>query len=176
MDVRSGAIRVPPMEAGQMVPIEASFEEFFRDHRRQLFGALCVVTGDRGEAEEITQDAFLRVWERWGRVSAMDDPEGFLFRIAMNLFRNRLRRAKVAAGRALALRPRTDELAAVDDRDEMLRLLRPLAPRQRAALVLTGYLGYPSEEAARLLGIRGATVRALETQGRRAIRRTEVPS
>ena len=49
-----------------------TFEEFFEGHRRQLFGALCLITGNRFEAEEITQEAFVRVWERWDRVAAMD--------------------------------------------------------------------------------------------------------
>ena len=39
-----------------------------------LFGALCLITRDRHEAEEIAQDTFVRVWERWGRVSAMAAP------------------------------------------------------------------------------------------------------
>jgi DNA-directed RNA polymerase specialized sigma24 family protein len=42
------------------------FEEFFGAEHARLFGALCFVTGDRHEAEEIMQDAFLRMWERAG--------------------------------------------------------------------------------------------------------------
>ena len=41
-----------------------SFEELFDSEHARLFGALCLVTGDRHEAEEIMQDAFLRLWER----------------------------------------------------------------------------------------------------------------
>jgi DNA-directed RNA polymerase specialized sigma24 family protein len=70
----------------------------------------------------------------------------------------------------MALAPSRDDLAAVEDRDEMVRLMRRLTPHQRAALVLTGYLGYTSEEAARILGIRGSTVRALATKGRATAR------
>ena len=42
-----------------------TFDEFFEDHRNRLFGVMCLVTGNRSEAEEITQEAFLKVWERW---------------------------------------------------------------------------------------------------------------
>jgi RNA polymerase sigma-70 factor (ECF subfamily) len=63
---------------GTEVAEERSFEEFFSSEHARLFGALCLVTGDRHEAEEIMQDAFLRLWERWGRVSGLDDPSGYL--------------------------------------------------------------------------------------------------
>jgi RNA polymerase sigma factor (sigma-70 family) len=148
----------------------ASFEAFFEHHHRALFGALCLVTGNRAEAEEIMQEAFLKVWERWSRVVNLEDPSAYLFRTAMNLFRNRVRRASVAARRVLAPAWSTDDLAVVEDRAEVVSWLRPLPPRQRAALVLTIYLDLSSEEAARLLGIRPATVRALVSQGKSKIR------
>jgi RNA polymerase sigma-70 factor (ECF subfamily) len=148
------------------------FESFFEEHRSKVFGAMCLVTGNRQEAEEITQDAFLRLWERWDRVSALEDPTGFLFRTAMNVFRNRTRRATLAARRTMHLASRADDLAVVEDRDEMARAMRGLTPHQRAALVLTGYLGYSSKDAAKLLGVRASTVRALATKGRATARAT----
>ena len=157
---------------GQGRPLQKaqSFEDFFEEHRRRLFGAMCLVTGNRAEAEEITQDAFLRMWERWDRVSTLDDPVAYLFRVATNVFRNRLRRTGLAARRALSIAPSGDDLAAVENRDEVVRALSPLPPRQRAAVVLTTYLDYSSEEAARILGIRASTVRALASQGRAGVR------
>jgi RNA polymerase sigma-70 factor (ECF subfamily) len=53
----------------------------------------------------------------------------------------------------------------------MGRALGQLTPRQRAALVLTEMIGYSSEEAASILGVRPGTVRALAFQGRAALRR-----
>ena len=50
-----------------------------------MFRRLCPVTGNRHEAEEVMQDAFLNVFERWDRVRQMDDPTGYL-RIAFNVF------------------------------------------------------------------------------------------
>jgi RNA polymerase sigma-70 factor (ECF subfamily) len=166
--------RASPAEASREGPVEEpqGFEAFFEEHRSKLFGAMCLVTGNRQEAEEITQDAFLKLWERWGRVSRLDDPTGFLFRTAMNVFRNRARRATLAARKALGLADGGDDLAAVDDRDEVVRAMRHLTPSQRAALVLTGYLGYSSEEAAKTLGVRASTVRALATKGRATARAT----
>jgi RNA polymerase sigma-70 factor, ECF subfamily len=148
------------------------FEAFFEDHRSKVFGAMCLVTGNQQEAEEITQDAFLRLWERWDRVARLEDPTGFLFKTAMNVFRNRLRRASVAARKSLGIADDGDDLAAIEDRDEAIRLMRPLTAHQRAALVLTAYLGYSSEEAAKVLGVRASTVRSLATKARAMARAT----
>ena len=74
----------------------ASFEDLVVSEQQKLYGALCLLTRDRGEAEDVMQEAFLRLWERWDRVGALDDPAGYLYRTALNLYRKRLRRAKVA--------------------------------------------------------------------------------
>src|SRR5207249_2647958 len=74
----------------------ANFEAFFEAEHLRMFRALWLLTRSRHEAEELMQDAFLKVWERWDRVSGLSDPEGYLYRTAMNLFRSRLRRAAVA--------------------------------------------------------------------------------
>jgi len=103
-----------------------TFESFFAATNPRLFTALWLVTGDRYEAEEIAQDAFLRVFERWERVGTLENPESYVFRTAMNVFRNRYRRAALALRRSLSLAPEaSDELAAVEDRDEVIRLLQP---------------------------------------------------
>jgi RNA polymerase sigma-70 factor, ECF subfamily len=154
------------------VPEPIGFESFFEGHRSKVFGAMCLVTGNRQEAEEITQDAFLRLWERWDRVSELEDPTGFLFKTAMNVFRDRARRASIAARRSLGIADHGDDLAAVEDRDEVIRAMRPLTAHQRAALMLTGYFGYSSEEAAKVLGVRASTVRALAAKGRSTARAT----
>jgi RNA polymerase sigma-70 factor, ECF subfamily len=146
------------------------FEDFFGSEHARLYGALCLVTGDRFEAEEIMQDAFLRLWERWDRVRGLDDPTSYLFRTAMNVFRNRYRRTALGVRRTLSLAPTEDAFATVEDRDVVVRALRDLSADQRAAVVLTGYVGLTSEEAGRMLGMRAGTVRTLATRARAAIR------
>jgi RNA polymerase sigma-70 factor, ECF subfamily len=150
-------------------PLE--FEAFFAAQQDRLFRSLCLITGSRHEAEDITQETFAKVWERWDQVASMDDPAGYLHRAAMNTFRSRYRRAKVALRRTIGVLPLPDVLEAVEARHEVHAAFRSLTPRQRAALVLTEVLGYPAEEAGRLLGVRASTVRALRTQARAALRR-----
>jgi RNA polymerase sigma factor (sigma-70 family) len=146
------------------------FESFFRAEHAGLFRALCLVTGSRQEAEDVMQVAFLRVFERWDRVAAMERPDGFLYRVAMNEFRSRYRRAARAAKRAITPGDPDDAFAEIDDRDEVVRALRDLVPQQRAAVVLTTMLGFPSEEAGELLGLSASSVRTLATRARKQLR------
>lgn len=147
------------------------FEAFFEAERARLFGTLCLVTGDRGEAEDLMQEAFLKAWERWDRVSGLVDPAGYLYRTAFNLFRSRLRRAARAARRLLAADPAFDPFPGIEDRQDLLGALRKLAPRQRAAVVLVELLDLTSEDAAKFLHVRPVTVRVLASQGRAAVKR-----
>jgi RNA polymerase sigma-70 factor (ECF subfamily) len=146
-----------------------TFEEFFEAQRPRLFRALVLITHDSVEAEELMQDAFVRIWERWDRVGAIDDPVGYLFRTAMNVRRSRLRHAVTAAKRAVGSPLGPDPFEEVAARDEAVRSLAMLTPRQRAAVVVTELLGYSSEEAARILGIRPGTVRTLSSQARKTL-------
>lgn len=150
-------------------PVE-TFEEFVTSNHPRLYGALCLLTRDRLEAEEIAQEAFVRILEHWDRVRSVEDPTGYLFRTAMNVFRKRYRRALLAVRRATLLAPRDDEFERIEDRDVVVRAVAALPTDQRAAIVVTSLLGYPSEEAARILGIKPSTVRARATRARAALR------
>jgi RNA polymerase sigma-70 factor, ECF subfamily len=148
-----------------------SFDNLFLDEHDRLYRALYFITGSSADAEELMQDAFLKLWERWDRIHTIDDPVGYLFRIAMNGFRMRARRARMAARRIVPLETVRDPFDDIEVRDDVRRLLLGLPVRQRAALVLTEIFGYSSEQAARILGIRPTTVRVLASQGRAALRR-----
>ena len=153
--------------------LEASrtFEAFYQAEAQTLFRRLWLVTGNRAEAEELMQDAFLIVWQRWDRVTGMDDPVGYLYRTAMNLFRKRYRRTMLAVRRTVGLAPSTDDFSDADDRHVVRHVLAGLPPRQRAALVLTELLGFTSREAGDALGVTDATIRSLTRHGRDAFRK-----
>ena len=85
----------------------------------------------------------------------------------------RRRRAAMALRRLPPVRTARDEFAEAEMRADVRQLLLGLSPRQRAALLLVDLLGYPSEQAARILRVRPSTVRNLASQGRRALRATE---
>jgi RNA polymerase sigma factor (sigma-70 family) len=148
----------------------ASFEGFVTNSQARLFGSLCLMTGSRHEAEEIAQEAYVRVLERWEQVQRLGDPTGYLFVTAMNVFRKRLRRAGIGLRRSIGMAPSQDAFGAVEDRAVILGALGQLPMDQRAALVVTALLGYSSEEAGRMLGARPSKIRARATRARAALR------
>jgi RNA polymerase sigma factor (sigma-70 family) len=164
MQAKGDVIRLPDPAS----PVD--FSAFFAEEHRGLFKALYFVTGNRADAAELMQDAFLRLWERWDRVDRIADPVAYLFRVALNGSRMRARAARGAARRLVAIEQAPDPFDEVELREDVRKLLLTLAPRQRAALLLLDMYGYGSEEAGRIMGIRPSTVRALATQGRAALR------
>ena len=151
-------------------PTPPSFEAFFEAERSRLLRALFLMTGNVQEAEELMQDAFLAVWERWDRVGMMEDPTGYLYRTAMNRYRSARRRLGRATRRLVGAAEGGDAFASADERDAVARALAALPRRQRQAVVLTELYDYDSDEAGRLLGVKAVTVRVLASQGRASMR------
>jgi RNA polymerase sigma factor (sigma-70 family) len=167
MQAEGDVIRFPERAS---VPLD--FAAFFAEEHRGLFKALYFVTGNRADAAELMQDAFLKLWERWDMVDRIDDPTAYLFRVALNGTRMRARAARRAGRRLLPAEPDRDPFDEIELRQDVRKLLLELAPRQRAALLLLDMYGYGSEDAARMMGIRPSTVRALASQGRAVLKRT----
>jgi RNA polymerase sigma-70 factor (ECF subfamily) len=149
-----------------------TFEDFFFEQHDRLYRALFFVTGDASDAEDLAQDAFLRLWERWDDVGGIDDPVAYLFTVAMNGFRMRLRRAKVAARHVVQPTPPADAFHEIELREDLRQLIAALPTRQRAALVLTEIFGYDAAKAGEILGARPSTVRSLAHRGRAALKAT----
>jgi RNA polymerase sigma-70 factor, ECF subfamily len=151
----------------------ARFDTFMEGEHERLYRALYFVTGSREDAEDLSQEAFMKLWERWNTIEEIEDPTGYLFRVALNGFRMRRRRAAMALRRHVPLAGPRDEFVEAEMRADVRRLLLGLTPRQRAALLLVDLLGYRSEQAAHILRVRPSTVRNLASQGRRALKATE---
>jgi RNA polymerase sigma factor (sigma-70 family) len=137
-----------------------AFEAFFHREYPQLAKALFLVTGSGPEAEDLVQEAMARALERWPRVRVMESPAGYVYRIAVNLHRRRLRRAfreTPAPEGTASLTPDPTEIAEI--REKVLRALACLSADQRVALVLVEWLGLSPEEAGRVLGIKAVSVR-----------------
>jgi len=151
--------------------LSPSFEDFFRDSYQRLAQALLLLTADRGEAEELAQEALARVFERWDRVREMDSPTGYLYRTALNLNRKRLRSLAIRLRRGISSAPSPDPLASAETRADLHRLLDSIPPGQREALVLVEWVGFSADEAARVLGIASPTVRTRLHRARAALRK-----
>ncbi|MBA2280892.1 MAG: sigma-70 family RNA polymerase sigma factor [Acidimicrobiia bacterium] len=140
--------------------------EFCRRERPRLVGSLALYLGDAGVAEELAQEALVRVWERWDRVALMERPDAWLHRTALNLARSWFqrraaeRRAHQRAGAPAESSLLPDTPAAVAVR----AAVAGLAPRQRAAVVARFYAGLDVAGAAVALGCSEGTVKALTHQ------------
>ena len=166
MQAEGDVVRLPVAEQRSK-----DFAAFFAEEHRGLLKFLYFVTGNRADAAELMQDAFLRLWERWDRIERIDDPRAYLFRVALNGSRMRARAAIRAARRLVVAASPSDPFDEVNLREDVRKMLLSLAPRQRAALVLLDMYGYGSEAAAHIMGIRPSTVRALASQGRAVLRK-----
>jgi RNA polymerase sigma factor (sigma-70 family) len=115
----------------------------------------CLLVGSRSIAEEIVQDAFVVVGERW---SALDKPGGYLRSTVVNGCRMALRR------RATEQRYARVDAEAIDAPTELIELqcaLDRLSERARAVVVLRYFVGLADSEIAELLGCRVPTVRSI---------------
>jgi len=148
----------------------SSFEEFFLAQHERLFQALYLLTGDRYEADDLAQEALLRAYERWDRVGAMDAPDGYVFRTALNLHRSRLRTLVVRARRIFAAIPAEDVSGPVAASQDVRKALAQLPRGQMEALILVEWLGLGSDEAGRVLGIDASSVRGRLHRGRASLR------
>jgi RNA polymerase sigma factor (sigma-70 family) len=140
---------------------------------RRLVVLVSAVCGSVPEAEEAVQEAFVRALGLNGRRAVVDDPAGWLYRVAVNLLRSRWRRALVArrAHDRLAAEPEptVSPDADVAQREELHRALRQLPFGQREALVLHYLADLPVETVAQRAGVPVGTVKARLHRGRHAL-------
>lgn len=149
-----------------------SFDAFYVSLFAPLYRSMLVLSGNPADAEDIAHEAFVRVFERWETVSRMEAPDAYLFRTALNLERNRLRRALRRARRVVDDRDvQQDFSPEAVARADLLGLLRQLTREQREAVVLVDILGLTSEEAGRVASVRPDALRARLHRARTALRR-----
>ena len=148
----------------------ARFEEFFEAEHVRLSRALYLLTGSSIEADELTQEAMVRVYERWDKVRQMASPQGYLYRTAMNLHRSRVRWLATRARQIVQPTPSTDPAEVVQSRDSLARALASLPAGQRGAVVLVEWLGMKHQEAAEVLGIKPGSLRARLSRAKSVLR------
>ncbi len=146
----------------------------YEAHAARAFRLAYLLIGDRDVAEDLVQDAFVKLI---GRFSDLRNPASFdtylrrtVVTMSYGLFRRRrVERAYLARERGFADR-RSDVLPDVEGRDELWTQMQEIAPRQRAALVLRYYEDLSEQQTADALGCSLRTVRSLVTRGIQAMR------
>ncbi len=142
--------------------------ELYARHAAEAIRLAYFLTGDRLLAEDLVQDAFVKLA---GRLVHLRDPgafDAYLRRTVVNLANSSFRRKRVERE---YLRRSASEPAAIADapdadrRDELWTDLQRLTARQRAAIVLRIYEDLPEARVAEILGCRPGTVRSLVSRG-----------
>jgi len=155
-----------------VVADRAGFEGFYREHLARLVRACALVTLDPAAAEDVAAEAFARLWSRWGQIYDEDHAGGYVFKTAMRLCAKRATKARREVIGEVTDRPAVDAFARSDERAAVFAALGELSVRQRQAVVLRDWAGYPTDEVASMLGLRASTVRVHLSRGREALRRS----
>ncbi|HEX9376055.1 MAG TPA: SigE family RNA polymerase sigma factor [Actinomycetota bacterium] len=167
--IRAGAVEVPD------APAEArGLAELYARHAGAMVGLAYLLTGDRYQAEDLAQEAFVRMA---GRFRHLRDPaafEAYLRRTVVNLFTSQLRRRRVERA-YLAREARRGEPAAADapdveTREELWSAVHRLPERQRAAVVLRYYEDLSERDVAAALGCSPAAAKSLVARGMETLR------
>jgi RNA polymerase sigma-70 factor (ECF subfamily) len=155
--------------------LTAEYERFVRQHERQVLNYLWRMTGDEHAAYDLTQEVFLRAWQRFDALRSYEQPRSWLFRVATNLALTHLKR-RSRQGESLSLLEEDHEPAGGDpawrlaESDLVRRTLLRLSPRRRAALVLREVYQLTSDEVGHALGMSTAAVRMALHRGREQFR------
>jgi RNA polymerase sigma factor (sigma-70 family) len=157
-----------------------AWDEVVRAHSGRVYRLAYRLTGNRPDAEDLTQEVFVRVFRALDRYRP-GTFEGWLHRITTNLFLDGARRRARIRFEALPEdaervpgRERSPEQVYVDENldDDVQRALAALPPDFRAAVVLCDIEGLSYEEIAATLGVKLGTVRSRIHRGRSQLRET----
>ena len=146
---------------------EREFDELYAASFARVAGQVYAMIGNRDEAEECVQEAFVRAWANRRKLEQSEHPEAWVRTTAYRLAVSRWRRTRL--GRRPADRSRgaaTESAAPTETHVALVAALRKLPEDQRRALVLHHIADLPVQEVARELGAPEGTVKARLSRGR----------
>ena len=140
-----------------------------------MFRVAFLLTGERGQAEDLLQNALERTYQHWSRVRAAGNPDAYVRRIMVNLANDRWRAKRHVIEQCLdtAVMPPdfTSQADLTESRDLILRSLRALPPRMRTVLVLRYFEELSEAETAAALD---CSVGAIKSQTSRGLAKLRV--
>ncbi len=141
----------------------ADWEDLVLENENKLYRAALAILGQRQEAEDAVQDAFLAYLEK--APADLENPGGWLMRVLVNGAKSRLRRK----WRQVVPLPEDLSVQGPEERRELEELWQ-LPPRDRAVIHLFYYQGYSAQEIAHMTGERPGTVRSRLSRARQRLR------
>lgn len=170
------AVGEPPEVTGAADDESAAESALATLHARhyQSMVRLAAALTDRDSAEDVVQDAFVKVWRRWAWIRDGDKAERYLRRAVVNVARDRLRRARVARGyewpEEQQVESAQNQALLAEEHRRVLAALTRLPERQRQVIVLRYYGELSEAETAATLGLRVGSVKAYAHRGLARIR------
>jgi RNA polymerase sigma factor (sigma-70 family) len=153
--------------------VDEDLTEFCHAEHRRLVGALSLYCRDRNVAEEIAQDAIIRVIANWTRVRRLDSPSAWAHRVAINLANSHMRRrlaerraTRRLSSRGIAVQHDPDTSTAIAVR----AAVASLAQRERAVVVLRYFADFSVRDVSELLGYPEGTVKTLTARALASLR------
>jgi RNA polymerase sigma factor (sigma-70 family) len=142
--------------------LREDFDRLYRNAYPRVYRTLVVILGDPEEAEDCTQDAFVKAFQAWKRWRPDAPAEAWIHRIAVNRAISHRRSARLRSVgeilRRLGRPPSSTDPAHAATRPDLLTALRAIPPRLAAAIVLRYYHGYNNREIAAALGVSERTI------------------
>ncbi|MEU4193745.1 sigma-70 family RNA polymerase sigma factor [Kribbella sp. NPDC026611] len=136
----------------------------------RLIGVLVSIGGSRADAEEVAQDAYVKLLGRWDAIRRYDDPEAWVRAVAVRNLISRLRRQQVAHRALARLSGRVEPAPGPDGNAlDVAAALARITPEQRAVVVLHHVMDLPVEQIAEELQVPPGTVKSRLARARRAL-------
>jgi len=145
------------------------FDAFYVATSQRLFRQMYAMTGNRADAEECTQEAYARAWQKWTHVREAQNPEAWLRTVAWRIAASRWRRARTGAAALARLGAPEHEPPPSPDHVAIVEALRHLPAKQRQAIVLHHFSGLTVEGVAAEVHAPVGTVKARLSRGRAAL-------
>jgi RNA polymerase sigma-70 factor (ECF subfamily) len=168
-DADEGADDASESGAGLSMRDQRGFVEFYESSYTRIVSQILPVVGSLAEAEDITQEAFIRAAARWDRIRDYDAPEAWVRRVALNLAFNTVQRTR---RRAVILLRGHRETTAPEPSVERVALSQALARlplRYRSVIALHYMADLSVQQVADELDLPPATVRTRLARGRRRL-------
>ncbi|MGW7071105.1 SigE family RNA polymerase sigma factor [Streptomyces sp. NPDC054855] len=147
----------------------AEFDAFYAATAKRLVATVYAMTGDLAEAEDAVQEAYVRAWQRWERLTREGDPLPWVRTVASRLAISTWRRTRNRLRAQLRHGVPADVPGLSADRVALVEALRELAPQQRQVVVLHHLLDLPVEQVARETGASNGAVRTRLSRARKAL-------
>ena len=164
---------VPHMEGTVTVEpgiaLGSSFEEFYNTKRPHLVRTLVMTLGNRELGIEAADEAMTRAFQRWSDVQHYDNPGGWVYRVAMNWARTKLRRGKRELPSIYVEDAPHHENPQIEPKLD--GALATLPEKYRAPVVLRYYMDWSMEEISDALGIPKGTVKSRIHRGVAALQK-----